>query len=439
MKTIDLKTKKQVMKMFRQGLRSRAVSDRLGLDRSVVKEWQYLYDGGDTRWVTDMPVSRVYNLPGRQRNRIVEAYLNNSLTMADLCRTFLIPKTVLKEWVRHYRKVGPFKHDTRAEEDKRARRRSESIEDLLQCLCEVRKGSSKKKFLSTVEHGKEAGLDTRGICKALSLPRSTYYYWKSHPKEDDPELVDAIRTLQERENYNIGSKRMAKMLVLEGFCEKINHKKVAGIMTRCSLHAKQKVRKHPKDYYRKKKEAASELPSNILHRDFAAMEPNQKLVTDITYIHIKSGWCFLSAVKDLYNNEIVAFATSRCLNMNLVMKTLEVLRTNIGPLENVLLHSDRGWTYTNPRFVTFLKDEGSIQSLSARGDCWDNASMESFFSTLKSETIHHDDEHFRNYSYPEMVALVSEYILYYNQKRISKKLNWLSPVSYREFKKMSKI
>ena len=431
---ISLQTKKQVLSMFKQGYRSRKISESLHLDRSTVKEWQYLYDGGDTRWVTNQPISRVYRLPSNQRNLIVTAYINKALTMADLCRTFLIPKTVLKEWVRHYKKVGPFTSaNTRAEKDQRTRRRDKSIEDLLQCLCSIRKKHSKKNFLDAVERGKSTGLNTRGICKAVNLPRSTYYYWKSHPKEDDPNLVSAIRTIQERENFNIGCKRMAKMLVFEGFCKEINHKKVDAIMTRNNLHAKQRIRKHPKDYYRKKKIAASQLPNNILDRKFSsATKPNQIFVTDITYIHVKSGWCFLSAVKDLFNNEIVAFATSKTLNMSLVMKTFSLLKDNIGSLENVLIHSDRGWTYTNPLFVSFLQSEGSIQSLSAKGDCWDNACIESFFSTFKSETIHHDDLYYRNLSYAQMVKVVHDYIFYYNHKRITKKLNWFSPVSFRQ-------
>jgi len=433
MGVISLKTKKQVLGMFKQGFRSRKISESLHLDRSVVKEWQYLYDGGDTRWVTTQPISRVYNYPGSQRNLIVEAYLNNALTMADLCRTFLIPKTVLKEWVRHYKKVGPILNDTRAKEDQRIRRRIKSIEDLFQCLCSVREGYSKKNFIDSVERGKDTGLNTKGICKTLNLPRSTYYYWKSHPQKDESEIIEAIRTIQERENFNIGSKRMAKMLIQEGFCKEINHKRVAGIMSRNNLHAKQKIRKHPKDYYRQKKLAAANLPTNVLDRKFdTATAPNQILVTDITYIQIKSGWCFLSAVKDLFNNEIVAYATSQILNMNLVNQTFSNLKDNVGNLLEVLVHSDRGWTYTNPQFVSFLEKEGSIQSLSRKGNCWDNACIESFFGTFKSETIHHDDQYYRNLSYAEMVKVVQDYIYHYNNFRITKKLNWLSPVSYRE-------
>lgn len=97
-KIIPSETKKLVLKMFRKGSRSRKVSDALNLDWSTVKEWQYLYDGGDTRWVTDQPIERVYRFPEIQRAFIVRAYLTKALTMADLCRTFIVPKTVIKHW-----------------------------------------------------------------------------------------------------------------------------------------------------------------------------------------------------------------------------------------------------------------------------------------------------------------------------------------------------
>ena len=198
-----------------------------------------------------------------------------------------------------------------------------------------------------------------------------------------------------------------------------------------SLHAKQKVRKHPKNYYRQKEAKARNLPGNVIDRDFSSDHAHRKLLTDITYIHVKAGWCFLSAVKDTFNGEIVAYAMSRRLDLKLVFDTIEDLKATLGSLNGVLLHSDRGWTYTNPQFVRLLDSEGMTLSLSRKGNCWDNAPMESFFSTFKSETIHHDDFHYRNVSYAEMVLLVQNYIEYYNDSRIVKKLGWLSPVQYR--------
>lgn len=217
----------------------------------------------------------------------------------------------------------------------------------------------------------------------------------------------------------------------------VNHKKVARIMSENTLHAKQKIRKHPKDYYRQKEQRVESLPPNILSRDFKSLVPAKKLLTDITYIRTREGWCYLSAVKDLFNGEILAYAMSCRLDLQLVKDTIKNLRNNLGSLEDVLLHSDRGWTYTNPQFIKLLNDEQMSFSLSRKGNCWDNAPMESFFSSFKSETIHHDDFLYRNYSFAEMVLLVQNYIDYYNDKRIVKKLGWLSPVQYRLSKQLS--
>ena len=153
-KTIPIETKKQVLKLFRQGLRSRKISETLGLDRSTVKEWQYLFDGGDTRWVTDKPISRVYRIPEAQRAFIVKAYIDKALTMADLCRTFTVPKTMIKRWVRTYKKDGAYHCDTGSEEDKRTRKRNQILEDLLQCICGERDRSSKKRYLQLLSEGK---------------------------------------------------------------------------------------------------------------------------------------------------------------------------------------------------------------------------------------------------------------------------------------------
>ncbi len=433
-KIISLATKKQVLKMFQQGLRSKKISNVLNLDRSTVKEWQYLFDGGDTRWVSENPIERVYRFSEFQRSFIVRAYLTNALTMADLCRTFTVPKTVIKHWVRTTRKDGAYHCDTNSETDKRARKRGQILEDLFQSSRRERDRPSKKKIIQVVERGKETGLSVSFMLKVIGVSRSDYYYWVKHLDRDEHNLVERIRAIQKKKDWNIGSKRMAQLLREDKDNPiVINHKKVARIMTENNLHAKQKIRKHPKDYYRQKKEKARHLPENILDRDFHSDKPNKKLLTDISYLHIRTGWCFLSAVKDVYNGEIVAYAMSQCMNLKLVIDTIMNLKTNIGSLRGVLLHSDRGWTYTNPQFVKLLKSEGMKQSLSRKGNCWDNAPMESFFSTFKSETIHHDDLNYRHFTYSEMVLLVENYISYYNNVRIVKKLGWISPVQYRIF------
>lgn len=359
--------------------------------------------------------------------------------MADLCRTFTVPKTVIKRWVRTFKKDGTYHCDTTAEEDKRTRRTEQVLQDLLSSTSGKRDKSSKKKILRTFERGKKAGLSVSCMLRASRISRTDYYRWLKESDNKDQELAARIKVIQETKDksgqtYTKGAKTVAQLLKQDvNNPITVNHKKIARIMSEYHLHAKVKVRKHPKDYYRTKAQKASNLPSNVLNRDFTATKPNQKLLTDISYIRIKNNqWCFLSAVKDVFNREIVAAVVSMRLDEQLVLDTITQLKENIGSLDGVLIHSDQGWTYTNPRYVKLLKDEGAIQSLSRKGNCWDNAPMESFFSTFKSETIHRDGFYYSHLSYAEMVLVVQNYIEYYNHDRISKGLNWMSPVKYRE-------
>ena len=432
-KTIPLETKKQVLKLFRQGLRSRKISETLGLDRSTVKEWQYLYDGGDTRWVTDKPISRVYRFSETQRAFIVKAYVTHALTMADLCRTFTVPKTMIKRWVRTYKKDGAYHCDTGSEEDKRTRKRNQILEDLLQCIRGERDRSSKKKVLTIIERGKDAGLSVSFMLKQINICRSEYYYWKTHPGKDDSDLISRIRRLQEDNKWNLGSKAMSQKLKedIENPIT-VNHKKIARIMTENNLHAKQKIKKHPDWYYRNLKEERKHLPKNLVARKFVCVKPGSVLLTDITYVKTHDGWLYFAAVKDLFNKEIVAFSVSKRLDMEFTYSIIEKLKERYGSLSGKILHSDRGWNYTNKNYRNLLKELRVKQSLSRKGNCWDNAPMESFFSTFKSETIHHMKDDGRSMSYEEAKTLVENYVYDYNHYRISRPLRWMSPIQFRE-------
>ena len=437
---VPLEIKQNALVLFRQGLRARKISQILNLDRSRVKEWQYLYDGGDTSWVSDEPVNRAARFSGTQRDIIVRAYLNYSLTMADLCRTFLLSKSMLKQWVRRYQELGAFTNDLRtagnpgtekAIEDFRAEK--QILGNPLKCFSGVRDRSSKKKILRAIEQGRSAGLTVTYMLQELKLGSSTYYKWTHEPEcRDDPALIAKIREIQERENYNIGYVRMSHLLEREGFPYKVNPKKTLRIMREQNLQAKQRVRKHPAHYYRKMKEKATSLPKNILGREFSSPEPGRKLVTDITYLPVKEGWCYAAAVKDLFNNEIVACSFARNLSVAFVKSVVLKLKENYSDLTGVLLHSDMGWTYTNRNYVALLDELRVIQSLSRKGNCWDNASMENFFGLMKTETIYRLSKSPRNLSYNQMVELVENYIYNYNHNRISGKLNWMTPVEYRE-------
>ena len=228
------------------------------------------------------------------------------------------------------------------------------------------------------------------------------------------------------ENIRVdSSKRMAKHLVKEGFAEKLNHKRVERVMGKFDLHSKIRRRRYPKNYYLALKENPVELPGNVLARNFIADEPMQKLVTDITYLPTNEGWIYMAAVMDLWNREIVSYRISRYMSLELVRDVVSQIKSCRG----ALIHSDMGWTYTHPFYIKHLKDLGLKQSMSRKGNCWDNACMENFFGLMKSETIRQSKELL---SVDGMTKLIDDYIHWYNNRRIQKKLGYLSPVDFRK-------
>ncbi len=179
--------------------------------------------------------------------------------------------------------------------------------------------------------------------------------------------------------------------------------------------------------YRAYKGVVGEIAPNLLERNFIAQRPNQKWVTDVTEFKVAGQKLYLSPVMDLYNSEIVAYemATRPCLDLvtNMLNKAFERVRHQ----SSLTLHSDQGWHYQHAQYRYKLAEQRVKQSMSRKGNCLDNAAMESFFGTLKSEFFYLN----RFESVDELKAGLDKYIRYYNHDRIKLKLNGLSPVRYR--------
>ncbi len=181
-------------------------------------------------------------------------------------------------------------------------------------------------------------------------------------------------------------------------------------------------RKRP--YYGKKN--AYVISDNHLNRDFQASKPNEKWVTDIIYLIFNGQRLYLSAIKDLYNNEIVAYEISRRNDLKLVLDTLKKPRKKRN-VKGILLHIDQWFQYTSRQYNQLLKKYQMKASMSRKGNCWDNACIESFFSHFKSECFHLYSSHTAD----EVKFAVRKYIHFYNYQRFQKKLNNLSPYKYR--------
>lgn len=260
------------------------------------------------------------------------------------------------------------------------------------------------------------------LLKAAQMPRSTFYYHLKMLSKPD-KYADVKKRIGEIYHENRGRYGYRRVtLSLRRYGEKINHKAVQRLMGTLSLKAAIKIKR-----YSSYRGETGQTAPNVLQRDFRATRPNEKWVTDVTEFAVKGRKLYLSPVIDLFNNEVISYSISERPVMNMVENMLDQAFEKLKPHEHPVLHSDQGWQYRMRRYHNILKEHGVIQSMSRKGNCLDNAVVECFFGTLKSECFYLDE--FNNIS--ELKDAVTEYIEYYNSRRISLKLKGLSPIEYR--------
>lgn len=209
---------------------------------------------------------------------------------------------------------------------------------------------------------------------------------------------------------------------LKNLGHQVNHKKVQRLMKELGLKSMVRMKK-----YRSYKGQIGKIAPNILDRNFHAEKPNEKWVTDITEFKIFGEKLYLSPMLDLFNGEIVAYTIDSRPRYSLVSKMLDQAFKRLTDEDKLLIHSDQGWHYQMSKYQQALKKNNITQSMSRKGNCYDNAVMENFFGILKSEFLYMQEfesiEHFKQE--------LAKYIDYYNNKRIKAKLKGLSPVQYR--------
>ncbi len=260
------------------------------------------------------------------------------------------------------------------------------------------------------------------LLRAADLARSSFYY---HLKalstgEKHSNLKAMIRSIFDFHKGRYGYRRVTAELRRRGVV--VNHKTVQRLMVKLQL--KSLVR--PKRYKAYDGVASETVPDRV-RRDFTADEPNKKWVTDVTEFKVNNRKLYLSPVMDLYNREIVSYELAEhplpMMIKNMLGKALKRLKSG----ERPILHSDQGWQYRMLAFRQSLDQSGVVQSMSRKGNCYDNAAMESFFGTLKCEMFHlHKFD-----SIESLKDALHDYIEYYNVDRIKLGLGGLSPVAYR--------
>ena len=258
------------------------------------------------------------------------------------------------------------------------------------------------------------------MCRFFDVSRSGYYDYVKRmdiPAKDLP-LAEKIKECQIKNGKTYGYRRVHIWLEKQG----IHHdpKTILRVMQKYNLLSVIRRKR-----YRNYGEHIHRYP-NILNRDFKAERPNQKWVTDISYIKTGQGTLYLSVIRDLYDNSIVAYKTGTEQNINLVLRTIKAAKRKEKITAELQLHSDQGFQYTSQAYFNLTQSYGITPSMSRRGNPYDNAMAENFFSILKTECIYRT----KLRTYEEARLLIGQYIDFYNNERIQLKTK-LTPIEFR--------
>jgi transposase InsO family protein len=262
-------------------------------------------------------------------------------------------------------------------------------------------------------------------CRVLEVSRSSYYEWAQHcpnaNKIEDEMLKNKIRAEFDKGRAIYGTRRLKK--ALENQSITASRRRIRKLMSELDLRCKTQKK------FKATTNSKHDLPiaNNILKREFDVKEPNKVYVGDITYIWTREGWLYLAVVIDLFSRQVVGWSMAERMQASLVNDALMMAIWTRKPAKGLIWHTDRGSQYASDSHRLLLAQHGIVQSMSRKGNCWDNAVSESFFHTLKTELVHHENYQSRD----EATKSVFEYIeVFYNRQRLHSKNGYLSPVAF---------
>jgi len=265
------------------------------------------------------------------------------------------------------------------------------------------------------------------LCRVMDVSESGYHAWRKRPpsirQQEALRLETEIRAAHQRTRETYGPQRLQSDLADHGVVVSLD--RIKRIRRKLGLRCKQKRK------FKATTDSKHTLPvaPNRLARQFGVEAPNRAWVGDITYIATDEGWLYLAGIKDLFNGELVGYAMAPRMTQNLVMQALYRAVAAKRPGKGLIHHSDRGSQYCAHTYQKLLRQFGMAPSMSRKGDCWDNAPMESFWGSLKNELVHHRQFVTREQATQE----ITEYIeIFYNRIRKQARLGYLSPAAFNQ-------
>lgn len=277
-------------------------------------------------------------------------------------------------------------------------------------------------------------LNVEILCKIAGVSRSGYYRWlraakvREHQELQDQQDFERILTAYNHRGYKKGARSLYMTLIHMDPPVIMNLKKIRRLMDKYSLYCP--IRKA--NPYRRMAKAlrTSNVAENLVERQFTVHGPRKILLTDITYIPYNGRFCYLSTILDAYTRQILSYVLSESLEVDFVLQTVQQLveKHGVSLQSETIIHSDQGPHYTSYRFIQIVKDSSLRQSMSRRGNCWDNAPQESFYGHMKDEI---DLSGCTKFS--EIKAIIDDWLDYYNKERYQWQLAKLAPDEYYEF------
>ena len=273
----------------------------------------------------------------------------------------------------------------------------------------------------------EKAYSVERMCRVLGVRRSGYYAWRKRAPSArelaNAELLVKIRDAFEKNRGLYGSRRIRHYLLRKG--EGYSRQRVARLMKIAHLTPRRSAKWHPQTT---KQQLGARTAPNVLNQAFHAAAPNEKWVSDITYIATREGWLYLASILDLYSRRIVGWAMEETMEVSLVEKAWQMALLNRHPLPHLLHHSDRGSQYTSDAYWHLLELTQCQVSMSRTGNCYDNAAIESFHATLKGECADHPFE-----TKAEAKTIIFEFIeVWYNRQRLHSTLGYCSPAEFEQ-------
>lgn len=264
------------------------------------------------------------------------------------------------------------------------------------------------------------------LLKISGLKKQTYFYINKKGDFDYKNLhvINKIEEIFYQNKGNYGFRRITDELHWQGY--HVNHKKVQRLMKKLNLIPSQ---------YSSYQGSGDVVIDNLIDRHFKADKPNEKWATDVTEFHCIWGKLYLSVIIDMYARDVVSFSISKHPDFDQIEDMLNKAFKKYPNVDGLILHSDMGWQYNYYKYINILKEHNITQSMSGKGNCLDNAMVESFFGVLKREMFYGKELSFKSYS--ELKTAIEEYINYYNNKRRKHNLKGMTPISYRDSYKNS--